>query len=110
MLDIALFAVVVAELLGIAGLAAANKKMVTDLPFQYVLLGVMAVSWGMQRSTGSRTPFLEGVLAGVVIPVLLVRAVEYYFERREESRLRSVVLKGAWVFVPLHAVCTGMFG
>ncbi|MCT9078179.1 hypothetical protein [Streptomyces fulvoviolaceus] len=110
MLDFALFAVVVVELLGIAGLAFANKKMVTDLPFRYVLLGVLAVSWGMEHSAESRTPFLEGVLAGVVIPVLLVRAVEYCFEQREESRLRSAVLKGAWVFVPLHAVCTGMFG
>lgn len=110
MLDIALFAVVVVELLGIAGLSLANKKMVTDLPFRYVLLGVLAVNWGMENSAESRTPFLEGVLAGVVIPVLLVRAVEYYFERREEGRLRSVALRGAWVLVPLHAVCTGMFG
>lgn len=64
----------------------------------------------MHHSAESRTPFLEGVLWGVVIPVLIVRAVEYYFERREESRLRSVVLRGAWLFVPLHAVCVGMFG
>lgn len=110
MLDIALFAVMVVELLGIAGLSLANKKMVTDLPFRYVLLGVMAVSWGMQHSAEPRTPFLEGVLVGVVIPVLIVRAVEYYFEQREESRLRNVIRKGAWVFVPLQAVCTGMFG
>ena len=106
MLDFALFAIIVAELLGISGLSHANKKMVTDLPFQYVLLGVMAVSWGMQHSALSRTPYPEGVLVGVVVPVLIVRAVEYYFEQREESRFRKVILKGAWVFVPLQGCDT----
>lgn len=110
MLDLTLFVVIVVEFLGIAGLSHANKKMVTDLPFQYVLLGVLAANWGMQHSALSRTPYLEGVLVGVVIPVLIVRAAEYYFEQREESRLRTVILRGAWVFVPLQAVCTGMFG
>ncbi|WP_198655499.1 hypothetical protein [Streptomyces geranii] len=110
MSEFTLFVVIVVELIGVAGLSLANKKMLTDLPFRCILLGILAVHWGMQRSAESRTDFLDGALFGVVLPALIVRAVEYYFEQREESCLRNVIRKGAWVLVPLQAVCIGMFG